>query len=98
MKASSVVLALCFLTPLGADDALEKAKQLEKSGDVAGARMALSAAAQRAPSDVDSLKEYADFLNRYGDSEARGAYSKAFEAAEKGVVEPSGVEASTGPE
>jgi hypothetical protein len=83
MKASSVVLVLFLLTPLGADDALDKARQLEKSGDVAGARLALSAAAQRTPTDVEALKEYADFLNRYGDPEARGAYARVFEAAEK---------------
>ncbi len=83
MKASSVVLTLLFLTPLGADDALDRARQLEKSGDVAGARMALSAAAQRSSSDVEALREYADFLNRYGDPESRAAYIKAFEAAEK---------------
>ena len=83
MKASSVVLALCFLIPLRADDALDKARQLEKSGDIAGARMALSAAAQRSSSDAEALREYADFLNRYGDPESRAAYAKAFEAAEK---------------
>ena len=83
MKVSSVVLTLFFLTPLGADDALDKARQLEKSGDVAGARMALSAAAQRTPSDVDALREYADFLNRYGDAESRAAYASVFKAAEK---------------
>ena len=83
MKVSAVVLTLFLLTPLGADDALDKARQLERSGDVAGARMALLSAAQRTPSDPDALREYADFLNRYGDPESRAAYGRVFEALEK---------------
>jgi hypothetical protein len=83
MKASSIVLALLFLTSLKADDALDKARQLEKAGDVSGARAALAAAAQHSPSDVDALAEYAEFLVRYGDPDSRAAYAKTFEAIEK---------------
>ncbi|MCU1274718.1 MAG: hypothetical protein JWO48_2149, partial [Bryobacterales bacterium] len=84
MKASSVVLALLFLTTLlNAGEALDRARQLEKSGDVTGARTALASAVQRTPSDVDALIEYAEFLNRYGDSDCRLAYAKAYEAVEK---------------
>src|SRR3977135_4207953 len=83
MKASSVVLAFLFLTTLNAGEALDKARQLEKSGDVTGARTALASAVQRTPSDVDALIDYAEFLNRYGDPECRAAYAKAYDAVEK---------------
>src|SRR5260370_531409 len=83
MKASSIVLALLFLTSLKADDALDRARQLEKSGDVSGARVALAAAAQQSPGDVDTLAEYAAFLVRYGDPDSRAAYTKTFDAVEK---------------
>ncbi len=83
MKAPSLVLALLFLTSLEANDALDKARQLEKAGDVLGARTALSTAVQREPGDVDALTEYAEFLVRYGDPDARAAYAKALEAVEK---------------
>jgi len=83
MKASSVVLAFLFLTTLNAGEALDRARQLEKSGDVTGARTALASAVQRTPSDVHALIEYAEFLNRYGDPECRAAYAKAYDAIEK---------------
>ena len=79
----SVALVLFFLTPLVADEAVDRARQLEKSGDVAGARAALSAAAQHTPADVDALKEYAEFLDRYGDPESRAVYTRVLEAAGK---------------
>jgi thioredoxin-like negative regulator of GroEL len=83
MNASSVVLALFFLTSLKANDALDKARELEKSGDVSGARAALAAAAQHSPGDVDALTDYAEFLVRYGDPDSRAAYTKTFDAIEK---------------
>src|SRR2546427_5863864 len=83
MKASSVVFALLFLTSLKADDALDKARQIEKSGDVSGARAVLAAAVQHSPGDVDALTEYAEFLLRYGDPDSRAAYTKTFEAIER---------------
>ncbi|MBZ5590764.1 MAG: hypothetical protein LAP39_00900 [Acidobacteriia bacterium] len=79
----SVVLALFFLTPLVADEAVDKARQLEKSGDVAGARAVLSAAAQHTPGDLEAMREYAEFLERYGDPESRAAYARVLEAAGK---------------
>jgi len=78
-----VVLALFFLTPLVASEAVDRARQLEKSGDVSGARAVLSAAAQHTPGDLEALREYATFLERYGDPESRPAYARLFEAAEK---------------
>jgi hypothetical protein len=83
MKASSVVLALFLLSALRGSDAVDRARQLEKSGDVSGARTALAAAAQHAPADAEALTEYAEFLVRYGDPDSRAAYNKAFAAAEK---------------
>jgi len=83
MKASYAVLTLFFLTTLQANEAVDHARQLEKSGDVQSARSALAAAAQQAPNDVDALTEYAAFLLRYGDADSRSAYAKAFDALEK---------------
>src|SRR5579864_4884288 len=83
MKVSSVVLAFCFLISLRADEALERARQLEKSGDVVGARAALAAAVQREPGNAEALTDYAEFLTRYGDPDARATYQKALEALEK---------------
>ncbi|HKW96215.1 MAG TPA: hypothetical protein VJN43_00710 [Bryobacteraceae bacterium] len=80
---STAVLVLSFVTVLEANDALDKARQLEKSGDAAGARAALATAVQQAPNDVDVLSEYADFLDRYGDPDARGAYAKLYTVLEK---------------
>lgn len=83
MKVSSAVLILSFLTILKANDAVDRARQLEKSGDVAGARAALSSAVQQAPQDVDALGAYAALLDRYGDAESRAAYARLYEAVEK---------------
>src|SRR5579859_586285 len=83
MKVSSVVLAFCFLISLRANEALERARQLEKSGDVVGARTALAAAVQREPGNAEALTGYAAFLIRYGDPDARATYQKAFAALEK---------------
>jgi hypothetical protein len=83
MKASSVVLALFFLTTLEANEAVDRARQLEKSGDVQSARAALATAAQQAPNDAETLTEYAAFLVRYGDADSRSAYTKAFDAVER---------------
>ena len=83
MKASSAVLALIFLTTLQANEAVDRARQLEKSGDVQGARAELATAAQQAPHDAETLTAYAAFLVRYGDADSRSAYTKAFDAVEK---------------
>src|ERR1700730_17836052 len=83
MKASSVVLALLFLTGLKANDEVDRAGQLEKSGDVAGARATLGAAVQHAPGDAGALTGNAAFLARYGDSDARAAFARAFCGLEK---------------
>jgi hypothetical protein len=57
-----------------AGEADDRAEQLERSGDAAGARVALARAAQATPSDPKTLTAYASFLERYGDPEARTVY------------------------
>jgi hypothetical protein len=83
MKASPAILALVFLTALRANEALDKAHQLEKSGDLARARAALAAAAQQSPGDAAALTEYAEFLVRYGDADSRTAYARLLDIVEK---------------
>src|SRR5215831_7107734 len=52
--------------------------QLETAGDTMGARSALARAAQGG--DVSSLTAYAEFLDRYGDPQAREVYGKLLTA------------------
>ena len=54
--------------------------QLESAGDPLGARNALSRAVQSNPNSVTSLTAYAEFLDRYGDPQAREAYQKLLSA------------------
>jgi hypothetical protein len=84
-KVSSVLLfALIFARAgLGASAAIEKARDLEKTGDAMGARSALASAAQNAPTDADTLNEYAEFLNRYHDPECAAAYGKLLQALQR---------------
>ncbi|HWQ53329.1 MAG TPA: hypothetical protein VN442_06570 [Bryobacteraceae bacterium] len=85
MKAFSAVLALtCGLLPgLQASPNLDRARQMEQSGDSSGARTFLARAAQSSPEDVTALTEYAEFLDRYGDPEARDAYAKVLNLLRK---------------
>src|SRR6478752_1425586 len=46
-------------------------------GDMAGTRATLARAAQSNPNNAAALIAYAEFLDRYGDSQARDAYAKA---------------------
>ncbi len=73
----SVVLICAAFTPgsLGQD-----VRQMERSGDVAGARAALASAVQSSPNDVRALAGYAEFLDRYNDPAARAAYGKLLAA------------------
>jgi hypothetical protein len=81
MRAPSVVLLFGLsLSSLEASSTLEKARQLEKTGDVSGAREALARAAQSNPNDVATLLEYAEFLDTYGDPACREVYGKALAA------------------
>jgi hypothetical protein len=78
MKRSAVAAILFFVcsaaVTLVQAQEVDRALQLEKSGDAAGARMVLAKAVQSAPSDLGTLTQYAAFLERYGDPEARTVY------------------------
>src|ERR1700681_3481401 len=78
---SAIVFSvLTFSSALVASESLDRARQLTNSGDSLGAKTVLAQAAQRNPKDITVLSEYAEFLDRYGDPAARGAYEKLLEA------------------
>ena len=87
MKAFSVVIFFCLgvasVSILGASQALDEARQLERSGDAVRARAVLARAAQSSPNDITALTEYAEFLDRYGDPGCREAYRKLAEAVSR---------------
>src|ERR1700732_4180118 len=78
--AAVVFSAIAFSSALVASESLDRARQLTNSGDSLAAKTLLAQAAQRNPKDITVLTEYAEFLDRYGDPAARGAYEKLFEA------------------
>jgi hypothetical protein len=82
MKSLSVVvlavLTLLWPARIGAQN-LDSIRQMEASGDTAGARAALARAAQDNPHDVSALTGYAEFLERYGDPACREAYARLLE-------------------
>ncbi len=82
MRAFTAVVfsAIAFGSALVASEFLDRARQLTNSGDSLAAKTLLGQAAQRNPKDITVLSEYAEFLDRYGDPAARGAYEKLFEA------------------
>ena len=55
-------------------------RQMEASGDIAGARATLARAAQNNPNDVSASINYAEFLERYGDPASREAYARLLAA------------------
>ncbi|HUO33251.1 MAG TPA: hypothetical protein VMU80_28820 [Bryobacteraceae bacterium] len=67
-------------TALQGSQNLERARQMEESGDGMGARALLAQAAQSAPNDVTALTEYAEFLDFHGDPAALEAYEKLLPA------------------
>src|SRR5216684_1120665 len=78
---SAIVFSVfTFGSALVASDSLDRARQLTNSGDSLGAKTLLAQAAQSNPKDITVLSEYAEFLDRYGDSGARGAYEKLLDA------------------
>lgn len=68
------VTALSSSTPARADEAVDRAAQLEQAGNAAQARAILLDAVQRTPDDTAALSAYAEFLDRYRDPEARTVY------------------------
>ena len=69
MKAISAIIITClsFGSVLSGSQSLDRARQLLKSGDAPAAKTLLAQAAQRNPTDVATLSEYADFLDQFGD-------------------------------
>jgi hypothetical protein len=62
-----------------AQDARQRAWELESKGDAAGARELLQRNAANASSDAAAQVAYAEFLDRHRDPLARGVYEKALE-------------------
>ncbi len=81
MKGSRLVAIFSVLCwSVLADENTDRAAQLEKSGDAAGARAVLARAAQ---TDPGALNAYAVFLERYGDPEARTVYRQVLTQSNK---------------
>lgn len=88
-SCSAILLAVNFLvSTLHGSQALDRARQLEESGDGLGARALLAQAAQNAPHDATALAEYAEFLDLYGDPAAKDAYDKLLGVMDKPADRP----------
>src|SRR5574340_57463 len=84
MKATWAALVIVFvISSLCASPNLERARQLEKSGDPQAARELLAQAARSAPDDATAQAEYAEFLDRYGDPACRAAYRNLLQVLRK---------------
>src|SRR4051794_17770282 len=59
---------------------LDQVQKLEAAGDTQGARAALARTAQANPNNIAAWTAYAEFLDRYGDQQARDAYTKLLNA------------------
>ena len=90
MKVCLTAIAVCACSivfsaqAIGANEALNKADQLEQSGDAVAAKAALQAELEQHPKDPAALAAYAEFLDRYHDRDAREAYRKLQEALPAG--------------
>jgi hypothetical protein len=62
---------------------LEEIRRLEVTGDLAGARAGLAAAVARNRTDISSLTNYGDFLERYGDPASRQVYGQLLAALQQ---------------
>src|ERR1700690_1886390 len=76
MKALSIAFLFAFAIALQGSENLERARQLEASGDGAEALTLLAHAALSAPNDIAALTEYAEFLDCHADPAAMEAYGK----------------------
>ena len=72
---------LCVVTSLAANETVDRAHQLEDTGDSAGARQTYARAVAATPGDAETLTGYAAFLERYKDPQARDVYRRAAVAA-----------------
>jgi hypothetical protein len=86
MKSLLIVLVVffaVFAVNLQASQNLDRARQLEASGDGAEARALLAHAAQSAPGNITALTEYAEFLDCHADPAAIEAYGKLLAALDQ---------------
>ena len=83
MKSLLIVFPLVLVSTLQGSQTLDRARQLEESGDGAGARALMAHAAQTAPGDVAALTEYAEFLDCHADPGALDAYGKLLAALDR---------------
>jgi hypothetical protein len=72
----SLALALSSYSVLAQTNDLDKAKALEKEGDALGARQLLQRAASGSSATIQTVKAYAEFLDRHRDPEARVTYEQ----------------------
>ena len=83
MKVLSSVFLSIFLVNLQASQNLDRARQLEESGDGPGARALLQHAAQASPGNIAALTEYAEFLDSHADPATAEAYAKLLDALDQ---------------
>ncbi len=65
-------------------DAVSRARQLERDGDATGARATLKSAATAPDATAPIVLAYAEFLDRYHDRDARGFYERALRVMTSG--------------
>ncbi len=75
----AVVCGALAITPLAAQDAAARARQLETQGDMAGALRVLEEAGRQSPVIESNVIAYAEFLDRYNRPEARAIYARLAE-------------------
>jgi len=79
MKVLSIVVTAVGLFPISVLPAWQnptQIRQLDATGDASEARSILAGAVQKDPDSVAALKSYAEFLEQYGQPEARAVYEK----------------------
>jgi hypothetical protein len=80
----SLFLLLAASGVLAANEAVDRARELEQAGDVREARSVLSRAAEDPAADAEVSLAYAEFLDRYGDPQTKAAYERSLEALRTG--------------
>ncbi len=73
---TAILLSFSSTSGLFAQQTTDQAAQFERAGQISAAREALNRNVQRNPRDAAALTRYAEFLDRYGDPEARATYRK----------------------
>jgi hypothetical protein len=71
---------VCVLGAAPASETIERALQMERSGQPGDARALLEREASASPSNAESLLAYAEFLDRYRDPARGEAYERAYQA------------------